>query len=149
MNKFTFSLQGVLNAKSKIEDSARTELSRLIAEEARIEAAIDRLSDTRRAHDDHFRQGLGSGLSVVWLRAAHKYAAELTRQIAHHCHQASQAEEKVQAQRDQVIERTKERRCFEALRQRRHTAYRRESLRAQYNEIDEIFSTRRKEPQDG
>ena len=149
MKKFTFSLQGVLEAKSKIEEAARMELARLMAEKARIEATIDQLTHIRRTHDERLRQKAGSGLSVAWLRAAHQYAAELTQRIAHHTERAAQAQQKVETQRGQVIDCTKERRCFETLRQRRYATYHRDWLRAQYNNIDELLSTRRKETQHG
>ena len=145
MKRFKFSLQGLLEAKQKQEDAAKQELARLSANKARIDRQIELLALARQTQDSQLRESLETGAAATVAVAAERYAASLTEQIAAQRLEAQAAQQEIDGQRARLVEFVKERRCFETLRERRLAVYHREALRTQFNTIDEMLLTRRKD----
>ena len=146
MKRFRFPLEGVLSAKAKQEDAAKTELGRRRAALGRIEALIERLARQRRTHDARFHECLDQGAEPSTAVAMCRYAAELTGQIEQTRREAEAAQREVDEQLEQVVALSVERKSFETLRERRLESHRRDAQREQYNRIDDMILSRREDP---
>ena len=149
MKRFEFSLQGVLNAKTQLEDAARDDLARLQAQKARIEMVVDRLSALRQQKGCRLQKRVDAGTPASDAIAFQRHLALLTEQIANKRREAVDVQREIETQREKVMELTKERKSFERLRERRMTEHKRRALRQQYIAVDDMILSRRKDSDHG
>jgi len=149
MKRFEFSLQGVLNAKTQLEDAAKDDLARLQAEKARIEMAIDRLGALRQERGHHLAEQVVAGVLASDAIAFQRHLARLAEQIDDQRRQAAGVQGEIETQRETVIEMTTERKSFERLRERRMAEHKQEALRQQYLAVDDMILSRRKDSDHG
>ena len=149
MKRFKFPLQGVLNAKTQLEDAAKDDLARLQADKARIEMVIDRLTGLRQEKGLCLAERVGAGTRASDAIAFQRHMALLAEQIASKRQDAAEVQSEIETQREAVMELTKERKSFERLRERRLADHKRGVLRQQYIAVDDMILSRRKDSDDG
>lgn len=149
MTRFTFSLQGVLEAKRRQEDAAKGQLALLQARKARTAERLARLDRLRREQDHRRTDGIGAGAGVAALLATQRYTAELGDRIDASRQVARELSQQIRAQRERLVDLMKDRKCLETLRERRLAEHRRLRLREQYDAIDDMIAAQQKDPCNG
>jgi len=149
MKQFLFSLEGVLDAKRTQEEAAEAALALLQNKRDRVDARIGHLERLRFERDRGLSEELAAGASPARAIATLSYTARLGEQIAIERERLDEIVNDIREQREKQVALMKERKCFEALRERQLTAHRRAVLRKQYEAIDDAIIAQQKEAAHG
>ncbi|TAK31913.1 MAG: flagellar export protein FliJ [Chloroflexota bacterium] len=143
MRKFTFRLDPILDLKESLERAAQVELGKLQAAHREAVAELDRL----RQHRDDQRVQLSNQqcqlqLNMERIESHVEYLTLVERHIREQQEVIVDLAQKVAAQRDQLIARTKEKNVLLKLKERQKSIHAEEVLRDEEQSADEVVTTR-------
>jgi len=135
MKQFSFGLQKVLELRKYYEDEAKLELGRAISILADLENRIILLGQERaRAASEQFR----AGNSALQIQQYMYYLTRLDDTKEHLLKEAALAELKVEEARNAFLEKSRERKVLDKLKEKRQKEYRKEMLGEETRTLDDI-----------
>ncbi len=140
MARFVFSMQNILNMKAKLEDQAKDEYgmanAALIAEEQKLQ----KLKDRKTAKEEELKSGLVNDLSVLDIRRAEQDIDIFKGFIENQKLEVKKKEKDVERARNKLAEAMKERKMFEKLKEKAFEQFKKDELKAEQVEVDELVS---------
>lgn len=138
MKKFNFSLQKVLDFREFQKKQAEAELGKAAAEEAKIQNTIDSITASY-AQSVKIADGTRD---IAGLLYAQNYFKLLNQQKEEALMELAQAQTVTEEKRDQMREAMKNCKVLENLRDKRKSDWKKENLRAEEIEIDDIVTSK-------
>ena len=137
--RFVFPLQTVLELRALREQQQRRRFAQALAALAHIERRIAELRRRRRSEQRSLAedQWAGRGDAGSWLRRR-GWIAQLAQQITTLEAQRTQAAEAVEQQRRIWQQKRNELRALQRLRERRYASWRKDRLKHEQGELDEL-----------
>lgn len=135
---FRFRLQRVLDVAVQAERLAEGELAAAVARREEARMRLSALEDRRREQREAFGRRLRAGLRA-WEWAAHAaYLARLGEALEAAARELGEREAEVEACRAALVERMRERRALETLRDKAVSRHRQEEAVAARRALDEV-----------
>jgi flagellar export protein FliJ len=142
MRRFEFRLEPALSLRRRLEEQAQVQLAESELQREREQAQLLELQRERERHE-RTRDGLQrQGLDVGALVDADRYGSALDRALQAQQERLLAARGTVDARRDALHQRHRDREAMERLRDRQLQEYRQEALRAEQAALDEAFVLR-------
>lgn len=138
MKRFNFSLQKVLDFREFEKKQAQIELGKAVAEETKIQNTLDMIA---QAHASTVRTA-DETKDVGGLMAAQNYFRLLNQQKEEALMNLAQAQLITEEKREAMREAMKNCKVLENLRDKRKSAWKKENLKAEENEIDDIVTAK-------
>jgi len=138
MAGFKFRLQSLLKLRQAVEDQAKRQLARMMAQEKEARA---RLAEYRQAHLDTVagrRQEPNQIIDIERLRATERYLVALERRIMEASGLLAKALEQVAMARAALVKAHRDYLMLVRLRERRLDQFNLEAQRAEAREVDEM-----------
>ena len=138
MKRFSFSLQKVLDFREFEKKQAEAELGKAVAEEKQIQDTLDLIAQTHvstvhAADETH---------DVSGMYAMQNYFRLLSQQKEEALMNLAQAQVITEEKREKMREAMKNCKVLENLRDTRKSAWKKENLKAEENEIDDIVTAK-------
>ncbi len=142
MKKFNFRLQTALDIAVRQEQIAREELLLCIKDRDTIAAELQDLNSRLQNLEDEIREGMNTSLPLERLLLLRNFLPVLRKRRDEKNQELFIAEERVEEARHILVERMKESKTLNRLREKEWAAYLQEMLREEQKEIDEVATTR-------
>jgi flagellar export protein FliJ len=142
MRRFTFRLEAALTLRRRLEEQAQVQLAESERQREREQAQLAELQRERERHEI-CRAGLQrQELDIAALVDADRYGDALDRALQAQEQRLLAAHAAVDASRDLLQQRYRDREALERLRARQLEEYRQEALRVEQAALDEAFVLR-------
>lgn len=138
MARFRFQLQALLDARQRVEDERRREVSELEAERHRLEEDLRRRQTSIVDAREEARDGLLGEVRPHLLRAAANASMSLMRDAQRSVLELAGLHRRLEAARAVLSEASKERRAIELVKERRFEAWKHEIERREQATLDEL-----------
>lgn len=138
MKKFNFSLQKVLDFREFERKQAEAELGKALAEETKVQNTLEMIA---QSHVSTVKE-TDSMRSLSELFAAQNYFMLLEQQKEQALMNLAQAQVITEEKREKMREAMKNCKVLENLRDARKSAWKKENLKAEENEIDDIVTAK-------
>ena len=138
MKRFDFSLQKVLDFREFEKKQAEAELGKAVAEETKIQDTLDMIAE---AHASNVKTA-DVTKDVSGMLAAQNYFRLLNQQKEEALTSLAQAQVITEEKREAMREAMKNVKVLENLRDKRKSAWKKENLKAEENEIDDIVTSK-------
>lgn len=142
MKRFDFSLQKVLDFREFEKKQAESELGKAVAEETKIQNTLDMIA---ASHAQSVKTA-DSTKDVAGMFAVQNYFRLLNQRKEEALMDLAQAQVITEEKRDAMREAMKNCKMLENLRDKRKAAWKKENLKAEENEIDDIVTSKYGEP---
>lgn len=142
MKQFRFSLQKILEYKSHIQAGEMNILAVLQAEHSRLVSRKVRLMSEYEAYKEEYLQKCGEGLPAHELTFLGSYLREMQEMLLLLEIEIQTALEKVEEQRQRLIEITQEKTTLEKLREHHYEEYKRQERKMDERFIEELVAGR-------
>ncbi len=138
MKRFVFKLQSLLNYKKHLEQMARQEMAKAVAEVNACEQQIQDLKDNRESSAQRLDSLVEKGVDAKEFKLYHGFLTAVDRMIVDEKNRKFELEKTLNKKRSILKKRTIDKKAMERLRDRRAEEYTGEMLRAEQKELDEI-----------
>ena len=135
---FQFRLQKLLDYREEEKNLAAEELGRRQRELMEIKEELERLQQDEQRLMEHYRGQQGLTINLFALRAVESYRAFLQERLRCKQQELCQCKDKVEQQRQQVVENWKRCQVLEKLREKEQDGYNREENKREQLLNDEI-----------
>ena len=138
MKRFVFKLQSLLNYKKHLEQIARQEMAKTVAEVNTCEQQIQDLKDNRESSALRLDTLVEKGVDAKEFKLYHGFLTAVDQMIVDEKNRKFKLEKVLNEKRSILKKRTIDKKAMERLRDRRAEEYTREMLREEQKELDEI-----------
>lgn len=138
MKRFEFKLQSLLNYKRHLEEMARQEMARAVADVTACERRIQELEGEKEAAAQNLETLVEKGVDAQAFKMYHGFLGALDQTMAEHRHKKMSLEKILEEKRSALTQRTIDKKAMERLRERRAKEFVREMLREEQKGLDEI-----------
>jgi len=139
---FQFSLQKILDLRSRLEQEAGAELSGLKSLEAEAEEKLALQRQQRKVELDTWRNKIQGQLDLSELDACHRWLEKLDDAIARQQAIVEELRLAVERQTEEFLAARQKRKVLERLREHEYTRFWQEFLRKEQRELDDLAATR-------
>lgn len=146
MQKFRFRLQQVLEYRGHLEDESKDRLAMEQGKLARLLAEGKRLADETARWSRNYLDTAREGLTPVEADRIHCYMKDLGRLQEENRRQAAKQSETVEQVRAELLERMRERKIMETLRDRQKARFEKEERRREEQAVEELVVSRLARP---
>ncbi len=140
MRRFVFSLQKVLDYRQRLEEQAIRHFAeaqrRLQAEQLLLAQLIQTRQDCLMRSERRHR------LPIPMLEVEQTYLSALEERIEQQVQRVAEAEEALEARRQELVEAQRERKALERLREKHYEQWRQELLRSEQKALDDLATVR-------
>ena len=144
MNRFIFRLQNVLRLREIKEDEKKREFGAAMRDLHHEEKKLEQLGDTLQNHENNMvKRGQGK-VTARELQNNFYYARSLDEKIENQTGNVKKHEEIVDDKREELAEKTKEKKILERLKERRREEHDQAVQKEEQALIDDITSVRHK-----
>lgn len=133
-----FKLQPVLNYRRSLEDQAQQKLAESLNLQRQLEERAVVQCSELAAYDEELKSRQKYGVDAAELMLYEERIAHGRRQIRRIQEQLTVLEERIAAEREKLLEASRERQIMEKLKEKQNSAYRREQDRKERTLLDEI-----------
>jgi len=138
MKRFEFRLESLLRYKGHLEQTARREMAKAVAEVRRSEREIQSLGQDRSSSALRLESLVEKGMGAVEFKQHHSFLAAMDQMILDEKQHKRVLEKKMDKALAMLKKRTIDKKALERLREKRAKEYTREMLREEQKELDEI-----------
>ncbi|MBQ9909308.1 MAG: flagellar export protein FliJ [Treponema sp.] len=138
MKKFDFSLQKVLDFREFEKKQAEAELGKAVAEETKIQNTLEMIA---QAHAQTVKTA-DSTKDISGMNAVQNYFRLLNQRKEESLMNLAQAQVITEEKREKMREAMKNCKALENLRDKRKAAWKKENLKLEENEIDDIVTSK-------
>lgn len=142
MKAFRFRYQSLLDHRSRLEDRARSRLAQVTQRSETIQRELAALHDQTHQATRQMSQSLHGRVDVNQIRLSAGYIQSLKRQHVQRRHALEQNEQQRHQAVAEVQHAMRERQVIERLRERAFEAWKRQVIKKQTAEMDELASNR-------
>ena len=138
MKRFSFRFQRLLELKQRKEDQRKAELGEVMAI---FNRELDQIASLKRSFGSYRRASLAlpdQRLDASLLGINASYLLRLQREIGEQQEHIDRIESMVEDKRGKLLEATRERRVYEILKERAEEEHKRETMRQERIQLDEI-----------
>lgn len=143
MKRFKFRLQSLLNYKNHLEQMARQEMAKAVAEVNDCEQQIQDLTQNRQASAHKLEKRVEDGMESGEFKRYHGFLSAMDQMILEEKNRKFGLEKILEEKRSILTKRTIDKRAMERLREKRAEEYIREMLKEEQKELDEVASLKR------
>ena len=140
MAKFVFNMQGLLNIKEKLEEQSKTEYGKALNKLEKEKNILLNLENSKKQNIVNFRESINKGVKPNYIKNINQFISLIDKKIEEQIENINKAEEIVEQKRLILLNAMKERKVFEALKEKEKENYFREELKKEQKIIDEIVS---------
>ncbi len=142
-----FKLQSVLNYRQSLEDQAQQALAESLEQQHVLTAQIEAQHQELRHQDQLLKRQQEQGMTVAEMLLFENRIAYCRRRCDELQQQRLDLQERIEQQRQQLLQAARERQVMEKLKEKQQAAYRQELERKERAELDEIsLRSRGEEP---
>ncbi|WDP89810.1 MAG: flagellar export protein FliJ [Desulfobacter sp.] len=138
MKRFEFKLQSLLNYRKHLEQQARQDMARAVADVTACEKGIADMKQNRLDAEGRLDRLVEKGIPSNEFRSHYAYLSGLDQTIVSERDRKRYLEKVVAEKRKILKQRTIDKKAMERLRERRAEEYTREMLREEQKGLDEI-----------
>ncbi len=138
MKRFQFRLDPLLRHRTAVEEQARRALAELLRRQEAIEQRIRHQQEQLTAGREVVRTAITGRVDLVAMRAQAQNSMHIMREAGRLVLQLAGMRKQVERARRELLERSRERRAIELLKERQHAVWRVEYQRAQQRELDDL-----------
>ena len=142
MKRFNFSLQKVLDFREFKKKMAEAELGKAVAEETKIQNTLEMIAQEYASNV----KNSDSTKDVAGMMSAQNYFRLLNQQKEQALMNLAQAQVVTEEKREKMREEMKNCKVLENLRDRRKNDWKKENLKNEENEIDDIVTSKQNNP---
>lgn len=142
MKKFKFSLEKLLDIRMKKEDLAKREFSAMLAQQEKEKLALEGISTTINAKNADRKNQRNKVVSAVDEMFFSNYLVGLNNKKLQQDFKLKQVMNETEKKRVVVVEKSKERKVIETLKDKKLAAYKIEADKEEQKMIDEISTMR-------
>lgn len=140
MAKFKFRLQNYLNIKEKLEDQKRNEYGQAVSVLDRENQKKSAIQQEKADNIEEFRSRVGSKIDPVSFQGYNLYIGVLERKETEQKKIVLEAEREVEKKRLELVEKMRDRKTIETLKEKDYENYINEEKLAEQKQVDEIVS---------
>lgn len=140
MAKFIFNMQGLLNIKEKLEEQAKTEYGKALNKLEEEKNILLNLENEKQQNILNFKQSIDKGVKPNYINSINQYLHILDKKIEQQAVNVDNAKQFAEEKRVALLESMKQRKVFEALKEKAKENYFKEELKNEQKIIDEIVS---------
>lgn len=140
MSKFIFNMQGLLNVREKLEEQSKTEYGKALNNLEQEKNVLLNLEKKKQENILNFRQSINKSVKPNYINNINKYISLIDKKIENQIEIINKAKKVVEEKRLALLERMKERKVLETLKQKERENYFKEELKQEQKNIDEIVS---------
>ncbi|MFP5221672.1 MAG: flagellar export protein FliJ [Acidobacteriota bacterium] len=141
---FRFNLQKVLDYRVQVEDQAKQALSKAEQAHQAARAVVEHIQSCLAAHLEAMSQGGAQSAAEIWL--GQNYAKRLAGDLTLARHNEARLAQDVILRRQELVDRAKERKLLEKLKETQAARHAREEDRKEQAEFDEMATLRYQVP---
>lgn len=143
MKRFQFRLQALLNYKKHLEEMARQEMAKAVAQVNECEQQIQTLIRDRKEAALTLEKRVAEGMSSGEFKRYHGFLQVLDQMVVEQKKQKFRLEKALEEKRSILTKRTIDKRAMERLKEKRAEEYVREMLKEEQKVLDEVASLKR------
>ena len=143
MKKFQFRLQALLRYKKHLEQMARQEMAKAVAEVNACEMEIQRLVHERLNAALRLEERVAKGIRSGEFKRYQEFLVIMDQIIVQERIRKQRLEKIMEEKRSMLTQRTIEKKAMERLREKRAEEYTRDMLREEQKMLDEVASLKR------
>lgn len=140
MAKFIFNMQGLLNIKEKLEEQTKTEYGKALNKLEEEKNILLNLENEKQQNILNFKQSINKGVKPNYINNINQYLHILDKKIEKQAIKVDNAKQFAEEKRVELLESMKQRKVFEALKEKAKENYFKEELKNEQKIIDEIVS---------
>lgn len=140
MAKFIFNMQGLLNIKEKLEEQAKTEYGKALNKLEEEKNILLNIENEKQQNILNFKQSIDKGVKPNYINSINQYLHILDKKIEQQAVNVDNAKQFAEEKRLALLEAMKQRKVFEALKEKAKENYFKEELKNEQKIIDEIVS---------
>jgi len=140
MKRFEFKLQSLLNYKKHLEQMARQEMAKAVADVNACETQILKLHETKKNAAQRLEQLVEKGVGSGEFKLHNGFLTILGQMIIEENRRKQQLEKILDEKRSMLTKRTIDKKAMERLREKRAQEYTREMLSEEQKALDEVAS---------
>lgn len=140
MKRFEFKLQSLLNYKKHLEQMARQEMAKAVADVNACENQILKLHETKKNAAQRLEQLVEKGVGSGEFKLHNGFLTILGQMIIEENRRKQQLEKILDEKRSMLTKRTIDKKAMERLREKRAQEYTRDMLSEEQKALDEVAS---------